>query len=39
MVTGGPMLSGKYQGTDVGSGTHVWKFEEEMLAGRMTESE
>jgi dihydroxy-acid dehydratase len=39
MVTGGPMLSGKYQGADVGSGTHVWKFEEEMLAGRMTASE
>jgi dihydroxy-acid dehydratase len=39
MVTGGPMLNGKYQGTDVGSGTHVWKFEEEMLAGRMTERE
>jgi dihydroxy-acid dehydratase len=39
MVTGGPMLNGKYQGTDVGSGTHVWKFEEEMLAGRMTEEE
>ena len=39
MVTGGPMLSGKYQGSDVGSGTHVWRFEEEMLAGRMTEEE
>ena len=39
MVTGGPMLSGKYQGADVGSGTHVWRFEEEMLAGRMTEEE
>jgi L-arabonate dehydrase len=39
MVTGGPMLNGKYQGGDVGSGTHVWKFEEEMLAGRMTENE
>jgi dihydroxy-acid dehydratase len=39
MVTGGPMLNGKYQGTDVGSGTHVWKFEEEVLQGRMTEQE
>src|ERR1700721_1562394 len=36
MVTGGPMLSGKYQGADVGSGTAVWRFEEELLAGRMT---
>ncbi|MBO0821352.1 MAG: dihydroxy-acid dehydratase, partial [Nocardiopsaceae bacterium] len=39
MVTGGPKLNGKYAGADVGSGTHVWKFEEEVLAGRMTESE
>ena len=29
MVTGGPMLNGKYRGEDVGSGTHVWKFEAE----------
>jgi dihydroxy-acid dehydratase len=39
MVTGGPMLNGKYRGTDVGSGTHVWKFEAELLAGRMTAAE
>jgi dihydroxy-acid dehydratase len=39
MVTGGPMLNGKYRGTDVGSGTHVWKFEEELKAGRMTQEE
>jgi dihydroxy-acid dehydratase len=39
MVTGGPMLNGKYQGTDVGSGTAVWRFEEELVAGRMTAEE
>ena len=39
MVTGGPMLNGKFRGEDVGSGTHVWKFEADMLAGRMTEAE
>src|SRR5690242_5675252 len=39
MVTGGPMLNGKYRGQDVGSGTHVWKFEAEVKAGRMTEAE
>ncbi|MBB4683096.1 IlvD/Edd family dehydratase [Amycolatopsis jiangsuensis] len=39
MVTGGPMLNGKFRGQDVGSGTHVWKFEEELKAGRMTEEE
>ncbi len=39
MVTGGPMLNGKFRGQDVGSGTHVWKFEAEMAAGRMGECE
>ncbi|HUN36595.1 MAG TPA: IlvD/Edd family dehydratase [Trebonia sp.] len=39
MVTGGPMLSGKYQGSDVGSGTAVWRWEEDLLAGRMTQEE
>jgi dihydroxy-acid dehydratase len=39
MVTGGPMLNGKYQGGDVGSGTAVWRWEEDLLAGRMTEDE
>ncbi len=39
MVTGGPMLNGKFRGQDVGSGTHVWKFEADVLAGRMTEAE
>jgi dihydroxy-acid dehydratase len=39
MVTGGPMLNGKYWGQDVGSGTHVWKFEAELLAGRMSQAD
>ncbi|MEV0068248.1 IlvD/Edd family dehydratase [Amycolatopsis sp. NPDC050768] len=39
MVTGGPMLNGKFRGEDVGSGTHVWKFEEELKAGRMSQEE
>jgi dihydroxy-acid dehydratase len=39
MVTGGPMLSGKYQGGDVGSGTAVWRWEEDLLAGRMSAQE
>ncbi len=39
MVTGGPMLNGKYRGADVGSGTHVWRFEQELSAGRMTQDE
>ncbi|WP_028921252.1 IlvD/Edd family dehydratase [Pseudonocardia acaciae] len=39
MVTGGPMLNGKYQGEDVGSGTQIWRFEAELAAGRMTQEE
>ena len=32
-VSGGPMLNGKFRGQDIGSGTHVWKFAEEVKAG------
>ena len=39
MVTGGPQLNGKFRGQDVGSGTHLWKFESELAAGRMTPAE
>jgi len=39
MVTGGPKLNGKYQGADVGSGTAVWRWEEDLLAGRMSQEE
>jgi dihydroxy-acid dehydratase len=39
MVTGGPMLNGKFRGQDVGSGTHVWRFEAELKAGRMTQED
>jgi dihydroxy-acid dehydratase len=35
-LSGGPMLSGKFQGGDLGSGTSVWKMSEEVRAGRMT---
>lgn len=36
MITGGPMLNGKFRGSDIGSGTDVWKFTEEHRAGRMS---
>jgi dihydroxy-acid dehydratase len=36
MVTGGPMLNGKYRGGDIGSGTMVWKFSEEVRGGQKT---
>src|SRR5215813_14464911 len=30
MISGGPMLNGKFQGRDIGSGTDVWRFSEEV---------
>ena len=39
LITGGPMLNGKFRGTDIGSGTDVWKFTEEHRAGRMSTEE
>ncbi len=36
MVTGGPMLNGKFRGQDIGSGTSVWQFHEEARTGRMS---
>ncbi len=36
VVSGGPMLNGKFRGEDIGSGTHVWKFSEMVRAGEMT---
>ncbi|MGG6892492.1 IlvD/Edd family dehydratase [Rhizobium sp. BR 315] len=39
VVSGGPMLNGKFRGQDIGSGTHVWKFAEDVKAGRMAVSD
>jgi dihydroxy-acid dehydratase len=36
VVSGGPMLNGKYRGQDIGSGTDVWRFSEDVKAGRMS---
>ena len=36
VVSGGPMLNGKYQGRDIGSGTDLWRFSEEVKAGTMS---
>ncbi|MBS0446646.1 MAG: dihydroxy-acid dehydratase [Proteobacteria bacterium] len=35
-VSGGPMLNGKHQGRDIGSGTVVWQLSEEVKAGRIS---
>src|SRR5262245_66112220 len=38
-LSGGPMLSGKFQGHDLGSGTAVWRMSEQVRAGQMTQEE
>jgi len=35
-VSSGPMLNGKFRGHDIGSGTDVWRFSEEVRAGDMS---
>jgi dihydroxy-acid dehydratase len=37
MVSGGPMLNGKFRGQDIGSGTDVWRFSEDVRCGTMSE--
>ena len=39
VVSSGPMLNGKWQGTGIGSGTDVWKFSEAVRAGDMSLSD
>lgn len=39
VVPGGPMLNGNYKGQLIGSGTHVWKFDEDMKTGKMTQED
>src|SRR6201991_4906107 len=36
LVTGGPMLNGKHQGRDIGSGTIVWQLSEQVKAGKIS---
>jgi L-arabonate dehydrase len=36
LVSGGPMLSGKYHGKDIGSGTNTWSMSEDLRAGKLT---
>lgn len=39
VISGGPMLNGKYKGKDIGSGTDLWKFSEDYRQGLITEEE
>jgi L-arabonate dehydrase len=34
-VSGGPMLNGRFRGEQIGSGTNVWKFSEDLRSGAM----
>ena len=36
VVTGGPMLNGKHEGRDIGSGTVVWQLSEQVKAGEIS---
>src|ERR1700754_2722870 len=35
-VSGGPMLNGKFRGEDIGSGTSVYRFTEDLRGGKMS---
>ncbi|SEB15400.1 IlvD/Edd family dehydratase [Paraburkholderia sartisoli] len=35
-VSGGPMLNGKHEGRDIGSGTIVWQLSEQVKAGKIS---
>jgi dihydroxy-acid dehydratase len=39
VVSGGPMLNGKFRGRDLGSGTDVWRYSEAVKAGTMSQQE
>jgi len=39
VISGGPMLNGRFQGRAIGSGTDVWKFSEDVRAGVMSAAE
>ncbi len=39
VVSGGAMLNGKFHGRDIGSGTDVWRFQDDLRAGIMSQTE
>ena len=39
VVTGGPMLNGRWRGREIGSCSDCWHYHEELRAGRITEEE
>ena len=39
VVSGGPMLNGRWRDQTVGSGTHIWKFKEMLKTGEMDDDD
>ena len=39
VVTGGPMLNGRWRGEEIGSCTDCWRYHEELRAGRISEQD
>ncbi len=39
VVSGGPMLNGRFRGQAIGSGTDVWRFSEDVRAGVMSQAD
>ena len=39
VVSGGPMLNGRWRDQTIGSGTHVWKFKEMLKTGEMNDAD
>src|ERR1022692_4955480 len=39
VISGGPMLNGRYRGEVIGSGTAVWRFTDAMRAGKISKQE
>src|SRR6201988_1708488 len=39
VVSGGPMLNGKFCGRDIGSGTDLWRFADDVKTGKMSLAE
>ncbi len=39
VLSGGPMLNGRWRGEEIGSGTHVWKFDEMQKTGELTQAD
>jgi len=39
VISGGPMLNGKYRGREIGSGTDVWRLSEDVRGGKISKDE